>query len=554
MKNIHRINEKEIIPKVNPQYGLAVDDETGAYLKPGEGVGFDADGNVVITNTVISVLYADLVEARSSGRLKPGFLYRITDYVTTTAQVDTASAGHPFDVIVLALNENALSEQAWAALHEGDNYFASSKLHAWKLWYSLDNDTTRFAWADTVNGKGVIYRMIDEWNNDVFYDFKNILTISQQVDGNFVTSDSSRNYGRCLDNLIDLYNNAADNELLRYSARPSLVSDGVMNSSMYCASSYISVGVLEDKKLYYTFSSSAESDFDLNGQTLKIKGDLSLTGRVFSNTFKNEYSGAWTLPRLRCLMTGASNYIAHTIISGYYYWDISICTSANVLMNRLEDCHHLFICGYFANNLLRYTDHLFVGRMQSSDIIDSQNLYIKPSDRYCQALLLRTVLHLALGKEVYQITARGVNNYVTIGDNCASITLEENSSEAWLGDYNSTVHVGMNVDHFRIYSDTTKQRPINYMEGVTVENAIFDGTYPTFVYSDEGLSEENKLRGIMIDGAAYNMADLSSITPGNNYTTKVSKGVNGEVIIWREADTVQKIGDINTVLENIING
>ena len=38
----------------------------------------------------------------------------------------------------------------------------------------LDNDTSRFAWADEVNGKGVIYRMIDEFNNDVPYDFKNI--------------------------------------------------------------------------------------------------------------------------------------------------------------------------------------------------------------------------------------------------------------------------------------------------------------------------------------------------------------------------------------------
>ena len=41
--------------------------------------------------------------------------------------------------------------------------------------YCLDNDTTRFAWADETNGKGVIYRMIDEFDNDVPYDFKNIV-------------------------------------------------------------------------------------------------------------------------------------------------------------------------------------------------------------------------------------------------------------------------------------------------------------------------------------------------------------------------------------------
>lgn len=55
------------------------------------------------------------------------------------------------------------------------DYFANCNLNAWKIWYCLDNDASRFAWADSTNGKGVIYRMIDEWNNDCPYDFKNIL-------------------------------------------------------------------------------------------------------------------------------------------------------------------------------------------------------------------------------------------------------------------------------------------------------------------------------------------------------------------------------------------
>ena len=54
------------------------------------------------------------------------------------------------------------------------NYFAKANLSAWKVWYCLDNDATRFAWADTENGKGVIWRMVDEWQNDCPYDFKNV--------------------------------------------------------------------------------------------------------------------------------------------------------------------------------------------------------------------------------------------------------------------------------------------------------------------------------------------------------------------------------------------
>ena len=125
---------------------------------------------------MISVTYAELVALRDNGELVAGMQYRITDFVTTTEQENTRSAGHQFDVIVTADNENTLNEVARACLHEGDTYFseADANLAAWQIWYSLDNDTQRFAWADTANGKGVIYRMIDEWNNDCPFDFKNI--------------------------------------------------------------------------------------------------------------------------------------------------------------------------------------------------------------------------------------------------------------------------------------------------------------------------------------------------------------------------------------------
>ena len=128
---------------------------------------------------MINITYANLVELRDNGELVAGMQYRITDYVTTTAQENTRSAGHQFDVIVTADNENTLNEVARACLHEGDTYFseACANLAAWQIWYSLDNDAERFAWADTENGKGVIYRMIDDLNNDLSYDFKNIMYV-----------------------------------------------------------------------------------------------------------------------------------------------------------------------------------------------------------------------------------------------------------------------------------------------------------------------------------------------------------------------------------------
>ena len=122
-----------------------------------------------------NISYANLKTLRDEGKLVPSRYYRITDFVTTVAvNSNSRSAGHPFDLIVLAIAPNVLHEKCYAIQHEGDEYFKNCKLTSWEVWYCLDNDTTKYAWADTTNGKGVIYRMIDEWQNDCPYDFKNV--------------------------------------------------------------------------------------------------------------------------------------------------------------------------------------------------------------------------------------------------------------------------------------------------------------------------------------------------------------------------------------------
>ena len=133
---------------------------------------------VMADSVLVETTHADLVRMRDTNSLRPGVQYRITDYVATTnghgifQAKSLYSANHPFDIIATATSTNSLSEICWAALHNGDEHFANSNLGGWIIWYSLDNDTSKWAWADPVNGKGVIYRMIDEFNNDLPYDFK----------------------------------------------------------------------------------------------------------------------------------------------------------------------------------------------------------------------------------------------------------------------------------------------------------------------------------------------------------------------------------------------
>ena len=120
------------------------------------------------------ITYSELKALRDGAKLVPGMQYRITDYTCTTITEGTQSAGHVFDIIVTADDERTLNAKARAIHHEGDAYFAHSNLAKWQIWYDLNNDPTKYGWSDEANGKGVIYRMIDEYGNDCPYDFKNI--------------------------------------------------------------------------------------------------------------------------------------------------------------------------------------------------------------------------------------------------------------------------------------------------------------------------------------------------------------------------------------------
>lgn len=147
------------------------------------GAGGSAGGGMV------EVTHAELKAMRDAGQLAAGQQYRITDYVATTTDPESRSANHPFDIIVTADNERTLNESARAIAHAGDTYFEKCNLAAWQLMYCIDNDTSRFAWADDEYGKGVVFRMIDENNNDMPYDFKGI-----QFKRYEITSVTDNNY------------------------------------------------------------------------------------------------------------------------------------------------------------------------------------------------------------------------------------------------------------------------------------------------------------------------------------------------------------------------
>ena len=134
-----------------------------------------------------AVTYAELKALRDGGELVPGMWYRITDYVTMineyltestgqTIATHTKSAGHPFDVIVMAISTSEISQDARAIQHEGDEYFANSDLNSWQIRYRFtDLSKHFFDYIYPEDNKGVITWMRDEYGNECPYDFKNIL-------------------------------------------------------------------------------------------------------------------------------------------------------------------------------------------------------------------------------------------------------------------------------------------------------------------------------------------------------------------------------------------
>ena len=269
---------------------------------------------------MLSITWGALRSLRNSGSLIPGMQYRITDFVTTTAQADTRSAGHAFDVIVTADDTCTLNENARACVHEGDSYFSDSNLKAWKLKYCFSNDVSRFAWADTSNGKGVIYRLIDEFNNDFPYDFKNIQFKRYKASGHIYRySTSDARYNQISKDWKSNFSNgtiSTSNLPFYYPVAPVTTISGTWydeNGNAVDASTLGTVinildespnlvlGRTDDFKYFYTFSTLVSVDAEPYDTTINVLKN------IYSNFYdicKNNF--VLTLPNI--VFFGANCY------------------------------------------------------------------------------------------------------------------------------------------------------------------------------------------------------------------------------------------------------
>lgn len=222
MKNL-KILSYAVKPAVPEPNSLTVVNDVLYYYNE-NNMEFKMSGDSVdLSGLMVNTTYKDLLTLVNTNKLVAGQQYRITDYVATVDEsvynedevgFFARSNNHAFDIIVTADSENKLNENARAIRHEGDTYFPShTKFESWKLKYTIFNDAELFDWADAIMGKGVIYQLIDEWNNDLPYDFKSI-----QFKRNDVwvytfggVADASLEVQNCIENkMLSTYSNVND--------------------------------------------------------------------------------------------------------------------------------------------------------------------------------------------------------------------------------------------------------------------------------------------------------------------------------------------------------
>lgn len=664
-----------------------------SYNKLGSNIGIGLGRRVENT---ITITHSGLVSLRDNAKLKPGQQYRITDYVTTTGQENTQSTQNRFDIIVTAIDEKTLSEEALAAppllikticvtkdinsnaintytiTYESgyiilnhivsvagfpsalyvkssdeikigcqvweDPYFTTSfgtissgadlnfvnnKLNAWKIWYLLDNDTSRFAWAgasqpdintykltidgvtedvvlrkgantyrqwyyfehtngvvfttssmpdnntkfyDEVDGsveinvdltydsvligKGVIYRMIDEFGNDCPYDFKNI-----QFKRWKITSE---------DPALESYKSVLESDYV--GIKQASISPNYMPTNL----------IIPDESQYqwfYTFNSSDGSDQSLLGDI--CYGNIIKPWFTDNNIFalnniviKNDNGIIYNKFDLDCFCMSIGNFSNTTpnqIFGNVFdqYCRANIFLSDNVFQNTISGnaVNNLFmgstqlntINAYFQTNIFNALYENTIGTQFKNNICHG-DVYGNSIENYFQYNTINTKLGWCnIGPQTHHNTLTNVRQcMIEYGCQHNTINSAMNSTFKSMFQHNEVSNItacnfgnGFRYNVFKTSSDLLgDNRP--YIQGCTFGNYIwYNNFYNTTEASSsnaiKNLNVQSYLQGVeTVDSNGLNVTVYNQIEvpAGVDYEVKVAKNSSGVIKVYCEADLI----------------
>lgn len=480
------------------------------------------NGNLDI-DTLENVTYAELVELKTNGQLKKGLYYRITDYVTTTNGATTnssepsRSAGHQFDIVIQAISENQLSEICTACLHEGDTYFASENLSGWQIWYDINNDTSKYAWADDTNGKGVIYRLIDEKGNDCSYDFKN----------------------------IQFYRNPSSYTDIKTSLTAT-------DSYYYTFSKYTSSTEIKDFSLGIGYNSNnvIGVTIDLkNGQATTVDGTQKLSNNVILLSSSVIYL---TRNQFR------THCYNNTMVNGPFYDNIFVsCFTSNItkgdfhyntfagisIGNKIiAKCFQNSIdIGFNQNTVTAQMDSNIIGEFCYNNKIKGTFYYNTIDNVFQNNTLNGSFNGCKVGSlfknnttTTFSLNILGVNcTYNTFGDNFIRSSIGSNVLYNTFGAYNALLNIGSNIGYLKTASGTS-----------TSAYGLRCGV----------------INSGLVGASATNLLDLTALPKNAGYTITIGKDVNGKILAtwsdlgvtkgkYKDSITATQWNDINTTIQ-----
>jgi hypothetical protein len=129
---------------------------------------------------VIEKTYAQLAELKDDEELIPFAWYKITDYRTIYIQSGTylTKTGPLEPLLIQAITNDSFSTEVFSTVHKKD-----------RITYLFDNNS-RFTWVDETS-RGVIIRRIDEFDNDVCFDFR---VVKHYFDTTYINANAGLGY------------------------------------------------------------------------------------------------------------------------------------------------------------------------------------------------------------------------------------------------------------------------------------------------------------------------------------------------------------------------
>ena len=476
---------------------------------------------------LIETTYKQLRYLKDISSLIPGALYRITDYVTTTVQSETRSAGHQFDVIVTAISENEFNENAKVCKHKGDTYFQNCDLNAWEIKYSIYNDVDRFAWADyypknigstttstisptntettsttlppgyAINeeGKGVIYYMKDDRGNVCHYDFKNILFYSEDYGKYYFTFNLGNDHEK--DYTIEAYKQNLSDKVCSNNIIDIAYDDSIQilnNIIIFTNEDYKEYGCINN-----VFGINCENIIVynlINNCTFGSDNSYIELQYIENSIFKNNISGLRINAITANNVTVENNNNAH----GYYY---------NI--NSHNEIYNLII---------------------SSEVLSSNNYTINIDTNYKYSTIIERGVDglLNIYSDLYG-KIEEIQNILNGGESDIVINTQYDNQANLTGYYNSLYNYGLRGDNINLKKLT--------------------------VYGDSTTTEQNLYCKVLIKvNDAWQTSFISttpmSIKANTTVTFEMTKATNGPAISDKDKIAIVFIDDLSKSADKYI--